>query len=72
MDLQLLSPAQLQLEIARVQPLTLLQARLYNQEMIRHAFLDGTQRQQTLFADGTTVTVDFQTNTYEIGEVTVC
>ena len=72
MDLQLLSPAQLQLEIARVQPLTLLQARLYNQEMIRHVFLDGTQRQQTLFADGTTVTVDFQTNTYEIGEVTVC
>ena len=36
-------------------------------EMTKHEFLDdGWRRQRTTFADGTTVTVDFDADTYEI------
>jgi hypothetical protein len=36
-------------------------------EMTRHEFLDGNYRKErTTFADGTTVTVDWDTNTFTI------
>ena len=37
------------------------------QEMLRHTFVGGDpQVQQTVFADGTTVTIDLNTGSYEI------
>ena len=45
-----------------------LQERLAFTEMARHEFLDETyRRQRSTFADGTTVTVDFDANRWEIG-----
>lgn len=69
-DADLLSDAELAAEIARVKPLAELQAKLYNREMIKHEFLGGYEKQRTIYADGTTVTVDFRKNTYEIGACT--
>ena len=41
-------------------------------EMTSHAFLDGTgRRQRSAFADGTTVTVDFDTGAYEVSPALV-
>lgn len=68
-DVDLLEEDALKKEIARIKPLTELQAKLYNQEMIRHEFLDGVHRQRTIYADGTIVTADFTTGTWEIKEV---
>ena len=45
-----------------------LQEKLAHTEMLRHEFLDNTyRRQRSTFADGTTVTVDFEENIWEIG-----
>lgn len=57
-------------EIKRVQPFAALQAKLYDKEMLRHEFLDGTRRQRTTYADGTCITVDFEQNTYTVQEGT--
>ena len=39
------------------------------QEMVNHGFLDGSYRKQRAnYADGTTVTVDLDANTYAISE----
>lgn len=65
-DLTLLDDVQLQAEIEHVLPLCALQERLYNQEMVKHEFLGGTRRQRTTYADGTTVTVDFDRDTYTV------
>lgn len=67
-DMELLSDAALQAEIKRVLPLTALQEKLYNQEMVRHEFLGSTRRQRATYADGTTVTVDFEKDTYTVRE----
>ncbi|MCL2299369.1 MAG: hypothetical protein FWC27_04395, partial [Firmicutes bacterium] len=45
-----------------------LQEKLACTEMISHEFLDDSYRKQcSIFADGTTVTVDFEKNSWEIG-----
>lgn len=67
-DMELLSDAALQAEIKRVLPLAALQEKLYNQEMVRHEFLGSTRRQRATYADGTTVTVDFEKGTYTVRE----
>lgn len=67
-DMELLPEAELKAEIARVLPLTALQEKLYNKEMVRHEFLGSTRRQRTTYADGTTVTVDFEKDTYAVRE----
>lgn len=67
-DMELLSDAALQAEMKRVLPLAALQEKLYNQEMVRHEFLGSTRRQRTTYADGTTITVDFEKDTYTVRE----
>lgn len=62
----LLSDAEIKAEINRVQPLADLQARLYNKEMVKHEFLGCYEKQKATYSDGTTVTVDFKKDTYEI------
>jgi len=45
-----------------------LQGRLAFTEMVRHEFLDGAyRRQRSTFADGTTVTIDLDRDSWEIG-----
>lgn len=65
-DTALLDDESLKKEIARVTPLADLQAKLYNKEMVKHEFLGTTRRQRATYADGTTVTIDLDNNTYEI------
>lgn len=67
-DLELMDDESLKKEIARVAPLCELQAKLYNKEMVKHEFLDGARRQRATYSDGTTVTIDLDKNTYEIGQ----
>ena len=67
-DMELLSDAALQAEIKRVLPLTALQEKLYNKEMVKHEFLGSTRRQRTTYADGTAITVDFEKGTYTVRE----
>ena len=67
-DLELMDDESLKKEIARVAPLCELQAKLYNKEMVRHEFLGGARRQRATYSDGTTVTIDLDKNTYEIGQ----
>lgn len=67
-DLELMDDESLKKEIARVAPLCELQAKLYNKEMIKHEFLGGARRQRATYSDGTTVTIDLDKNTYEIGQ----
>lgn len=55
-------------EIKTITPLMQLQAKLYNKEMLRHEFVGSFKCQKTVYSDGTTVTVDFDKNTYEIKE----
>ena len=66
--MELLSDAALQAEIKRVLPLTALQEKLYNKEMVKHEFLGSTRRQRATYADGTTITVDFEKDTYTVRE----
>lgn len=67
-DTELLDDESLKKEIDRVKPLCDLQARLYNKEMVKHEFLGSYRRQKATYSDGTTVTIDLDKNTYEIGE----
>lgn len=67
-DLELMDDESLKKEIARVAPLCELQAKLYNKEMVKHEFLGGARRQRATYSDGTTVTIDLDKNTYEIGQ----
>lgn len=69
-DIDLLEEKALKKELNRVKPLATLQKKLYDKEMVKHEFIGGLRRQRTTFADGTTVTVDLDKNTYEIGEAT--
>jgi hypothetical protein len=51
----------------RIRAMAALQKRLALLEMTQHEFLDAThRRERTTFADGTTVTVDWDANTYTI------
>lgn len=65
-ETQLLSDEKIKKEIEEIRPLTALQAKLYNKEMIRHEFVGSFKCQKAVYSDGTTVTVDFDNNTYEI------
>ncbi len=65
---ELLDDDKLKVEINRVRPLTQLQAKLYNKEMVKHEFLGSYRRQRATYSDGTTVTIDLDRNTKEIGE----
>ena len=67
-DLKLLSDEELKKEINRVNPLADLQAKLYNKEMVKHEFLGSIRRQKATYSDGTTVVIDLDKNTYDIGE----
>ena len=58
---------QQQVNVAQVRRLAALHARVALQEMTNHEFLDkNRRRERTTFADGTTVTVDWDKNTVEI------
>lgn len=70
-DIKLLCEEKLKEEINRVKPLAELQAKLYNSEMIKHEFLDSYRKQRTTFSNGTTVTVDFEKNTFQINDKAV-
>lgn len=67
-DTELLDDESLKKEIERVKPLCDLQARLYNKEMVKHEFLGSYRRQKATYSDGTSVIIDLDKNTYEIGE----
>lgn len=67
-DTELLDDEILKKEIDRVKPLCDLQARLYNKEMVKHEFLGSCRQQKAIYSDGTTITIDLDKNTYEIGE----
>lgn len=67
-DTELLDNESLKKEIQRVKPLSNLQAKLYNKEMVKHEFLGSYRRQKAIYSDGTTVIIDLDKNTYEIGE----
>lgn len=67
-DTELLDDESLKKEIERVKPLCDLQARLYNKEMVKHEFLGSYRQQKAIYSDGTTITIDLDKNTYEIGE----
>ena len=41
-------------------------ARVYDKELVKHEFLGSPRRQRSTFADGTVVTVDFDTNEFSI------
>lgn len=70
---RLLPQAELDMELRRIRELCELQARLYDKEMVSHQFVNGNpRRQQTVYADGTVITVDFNQNTYQIEEQTSC
>jgi hypothetical protein len=57
-------------ELARVQTMCVLNKRLGLVEMTNHEFIDGGYRKQrTTFADGTTVTIDFDADTFDIEPV---
>ena len=54
-------------ELKKVEQLCQLNKRLALQEMVYHEFIDGNyRRQRTTFADGTTVTVDFESGEFAI------
>lgn len=53
-------------EIRRAAIVSELHKRLGTVEMTHHRFLGGPDRQETEYADGTCVQVDFTTNEYKI------
>ncbi len=54
-------------ELERVRTMCALHERVGRLEMTRHEFLDESRRKQrTTFADGTTVTIDLEADTFEI------
>lgn len=63
-----LPEAELAINIERVRIVSELNERVGKLPMVKHEFLsDDRRRQRTVFADGTTVTVDFDKETYDIG-----
>lgn len=68
-DIELLGEKELKQEIERIQPLTDLQAMLYNKEMVRHDFLNCKHIQRTVYSDGTVVTADFSQGTWKVGKI---
>lgn len=66
--IDLLDNEMLKAELERIKPLCELQAKLYNKQMMKHEFLGGVRKQKTTYSDGTSITVDFDRNTYEIEE----
>lgn len=53
--------------IERTRTIAQLHEKVADQEMIKHEFLnDNKTKQRTTFADGTTVTIDLETSTYQI------
>lgn len=57
-------------ELKRVRTMCALHTRLARLEMVKHEFLDsGYRKQRTTYSDGTTVTVDFDKETFEINPV---
>ena len=67
-DGELLDEKSLKKEFERIKPLCDLQAKLYNKEMIKHEFFGSYRIQKATYADGTTVLIDLNKSTYEIGE----
>jgi hypothetical protein len=67
-DGELLDEKSLKKDFERIKPLCDLQAKLYNKEMIKHEFLGSYRIQKATYADGTTVLIDLNKSTYEIGE----
>lgn len=65
-DIEMMSDAQLEEELARIRPLCELQAKLYNKEMMKHEFLGSYRIQKAVYSDGTTVRIDLDKGTYEI------
>ena len=62
-----LTGAELEENIAQCKVVSALQKQVAHAEMVSHAFLSGDRAvQQTTFSNGTTVTVDFDKETYEI------
>lgn len=60
---------ELEKEIKNVQEISAINKKLYNAEMLSHCFVDGNLRKQrTVYSNGTSITVDFDKNTYEITE----
>jgi len=54
-------------ELATVRTLCQIQEKLALQEMVSHQFLDDSRRRQRVaYADGTTITVDFDKDEYTI------
>lgn len=69
-DIDLLDEQSLKRELNRIRPLTQLQKKLYNKEMIRHEYLDKNMRiQRTTYSDGTTITADFEKGIWSIGSI---
>ena len=67
-DGELLDDAGLEAEFKRIKPLTELQAKLYNKEMVRHEFIGSYRRQKAVYSDGTSIVIDLDAGTYKIGE----
>lgn len=65
-DMDLKADDELKVEIEKVKELAALQRKLYDKEMIRHEFLDGTKVQRTTYSDGTKITADVEKGTYLI------
>jgi hypothetical protein len=65
-DIEMMNDEELKKELERIAPLCELQARLYNKEMVKHEFLGSYRKQKSTYADGTTVTIDLDKNTYKI------
>lgn len=60
-------PGASEADIKRIQEASDLAGRVGTQEMVDHQFLDVSRRKQrTVYEDGTTVTVDFETQEYSI------
>lgn len=68
-DRELLDDEALKKEIDRVKPLVDLQARFCDKETARHEFLGSYRRQRATYSDGTSVTVDFDGNTYKVENI---
>lgn len=65
-DIEMMSDDELRKELDRIRPLCELQAKLYNKEMVKHEFLGSYRKQKSTYADGTSIIIDLDKNTYEI------
>lgn len=55
-------------EIARYRVVAALQEKVAKSEMVRHEFLDGHKKERAYYANGITVTIDHETQSYKIEE----